>query len=373
MMQDLRLILIVVGAIAIIALLLHGLWTSRKERSSLFRDRPAKRVKKEREQSPNEDFVDGVGEVRVRSAHPHDEPTLGSYDEAEKYAPMHADPRAPQAPAQPQPVQPQQNQPRPGQAPSGQHPAGQPLAGQQFTGQQPVNGQQHAVDAQRPVQQAPQQRPAPSQAPQQHYDDPLLSGYSAAEPAEPVAQTAREHTAPVPPAEIHADAAPAARAEPQPFAPAEPEYEEDEPVREKLTETVLVLHVAAHHGGVIGGEVLLQSVLQAGFQFGAMNIFHRHVSPSGSGPVLFSLANMVKPGSFDPENMSDFSTPGITLFMMVPCFGDAHQNFKLLLQSAQRIADDVGAVVWDDERRMITPQKLETYKARIREVLENTA
>lgn len=350
MMQDLRLILIVVGAIAIIALLLHGLWTSRKERSSLFRDRPAKRVKKEREQSPSEDFVDGVGEVRVRAPHQHDEPSMGSYDEAEKFAPMHAEPkRAPQAPVQPQPVQPQPVQ------------------------QQPAH--------QQPVQHAPQPRPVPPQAPvqQPQHDDPLLSGYSAAEPihaphhdtpVEPVAQPVREHTAPVPPAEIHADTAPAARAEPQPFAPAEPE---PEPVREKLKETVLVLHVAAHQGGVIGGEVLLQSVLQAGFQFGAMNIFHRHVSPAGSGPVLFSLANMVKPGSFDPENMSDFSTPGITLFMMVPCYGDAHQNFKLLLQSAQRIADDVGAVVWDDERRMITPQKLESYKARIREVLEATA
>ncbi|WP_369790063.1 cell division protein ZipA [Rouxiella sp. WC2420] len=345
MMQDLRLILIVVGAIAIIALLLHGLWTSRKERSSLFRDRPAKRVKKEREQTPSEDFVDGVGEVRVRASHSHDEPSMGSYDEAESFVPMHAEPkRASQAPVQPQPTQ-----------------------------QQPAH--------QQPVQHAPQQRPVPPQAPVQQplHDDPLLGGYSAAEPvnaphheayAEPVAQPAREHTAPVPPAEIHADAAPAARAEPQPFAPAEPE---PEPVKEKLKETVLVLHVAAHQGGVIGGEVLLQSVLQAGFQFGAMNIFHRHVSPAGSGPVLFSLANMVKPGSFDPENMSDFSTPGITLFMMVPCFGDAHQNFKLLLQSAQRIADDVGAVVWDDERRMITPQKLESYKARIREVLEATA
>ncbi|MFO6297015.1 cell division protein ZipA [Rahnella selenatireducens] len=325
MMQDLRLILIVVGAIAIIALLLHGLWTSRKERSSLFRDRPAKRVKKEREQSPSDDFVDGVGEVRVRSAYPQDEPAFGQYDEEPEQT---APPRQPQV---------------------------------------------------TPEQPAPVARPQPTVRPQQHavQEDPLLSGYSAAEPEalrhEPVADFAPEVKphAPVPPQEIHAEAAPAARAEPQPapFAPAEEAPAE----KAKLKETVLVLHVAAHQGGVIGGEVLLNSVLQSGFQFGAMNIFHRHVSPAGSGPVLFSLANMVKPGSFDPDNMSDFSTPGVTLFMMVPCYGDAHQNFKLLLQSAQRIADDVGAMVLDDERRMITPQKLETYKARIREVLEATA
>ncbi|CAI0867732.1 cell division protein ZipA [Serratia proteamaculans] len=331
MMQDLRLILIVVGAIAIIALLLHGLWTSRKERSSLFRDRPAKRSKKEREQSPIDELDEGVGEVRVRSAHPEDEPSFGHFDAARE-EPVVAPKPAPAAEPAPRAVQPAAHQAPP------------PLS----------------------------QRP--------DYDDILLDNYAQDEDDEPQQPAPRREprvddlppVAPVAEPAFHAEPAhqpqpevkPAVAHEPQP-APAA--------IKAKLKETVLVLHVTAHQGGVIGGEILLQSVLQAGFQFGEMGIFHRHISPAGSGPVLFSLANMVKPGSFDPEMMSDFSTPGVSMFMMVPSYGDANQNFKLMLQSAQRIADDVGGVVLDDERRMMTPQKLETYKARLREVLENNA
>lgn len=338
-MQDLRLILIVVGAVAIIALLLHGLWTSRKERSSLFRDRPAKKTKKQRDEQPLADLDEGVGEVRVqRSSNPVQkpvEPAFGQFSASQDERPDPLDTaRAPSRPAaQPSSVVPEQRE------------HSDPLLGDALFGddeddyRRPSKPVRHSQPAEPVIQ--PKQQPA-------HYAE------EENEPEAPHVTSSYD--------DEYEEEAPQAVPE---VAPA--------PEPEKITETVLVLHVAAHHGSVIGGEVLLQSVLQSGFQFGAMNIFHRHLNPAGSGPVLFSMANMVKPGNFDPDNMSDFTTPGISFFMMVPSYGDANQNFKLMLQSAQRIADDVGGVVLDDERRMMTPQKLEIYKARIREVLDNTA
>lgn len=321
MMQDLRLILIVVGAIAIIALLLHGLWTSRKERSSLFRDRPVKRLKQKREETtPLEELDEGVGEVRVTRTRPPEEPSLGSFE-----APPSSSSSTPFASA----------------------------ADHVRTDYDPLLGTSAPRQADLEIE-------TDSTA-----DDTLRPAHSA--PKQPTTSPRPQPAARQVPPPVQQDLFPSQES----TVSSEPVDEQDEEPQTEpsVQEAVLVLHVAAHQGSIIGGEVLLQSVLQAGFQFGEMNIFHRHVNPAGGGPVLFSLANMVKPGSFNIDEMSEFSTPGVSIFMMVPSYGDASQNFKLMLQSAQRIADDVGGVVLDDERRMMTPQKVEVYKGRIRDVL----
>lgn len=131
---------------------------------------------------------------------------------------------------------------------------------------------------------------------------------------------------------------------------------------------VLIMHVVGINGVNLHGATLLTSILSAGFQYGDMQIFHRYIDPAGNGSILFSLANMVKPGYLYPETMDEMMTPGISLFMMIPSFGDDQQNFKMMLQSAQRIADDVKGVVLDDEHHMLTPQKINEYKERIKKL-----
>lgn len=132
-------------------------------------------------------------------------------------------------------------------------------------------------------------------------------------------------------------------------------------------EEVLVINVMAPAGEYLYGDLLLDTVLEQGMRFGEMSIFHHHEQPNGSGALLYSMANMVVPGTFDLETMRDFKTPGVSLFMTLPSETNSSRAFEAMLATAQAIARELGGELKDENRSVMTAQTIEHYRSRIKE------
>lgn len=130
---------------------------------------------------------------------------------------------------------------------------------------------------------------------------------------------------------------------------------------------VLILHLGMADNQTISGASLLPLLISMGFKFGEMEIFHRHENSSGTGAILFSLANMYNPGSFDIDNMEQTRIRGLSLFMTLPSYGDALQNFNMMHNAAKKIAEEFNGQILDSHRSVMTIQTVRHYVEKIRE------
>ena len=134
-----------------------------------------------------------------------------------------------------------------------------------------------------------------------------------------------------------------------------------------LDTQVIILSVVMPENHQMSGAALLPSVLTLGMKYGDMNIFHRHQDNAGNGPVTFSLANMLNPGSFDLDTMETFVTQGVSLFMTLPNAGDPFAAFEQMLSAAKQLAAEFNAQLLDDKRNVMTKQTEQHYISKIRE------
>lgn len=131
---------------------------------------------------------------------------------------------------------------------------------------------------------------------------------------------------------------------------------------------VLVINVRATKNQQLQGSDLLEQVLENGLRYGAMNIFHYHEGEDGEGPVLFSMANMLKPGTFDLQSIDHFTTVGVTFFLTLPVVNDQHMAaYESMLATAKNVAAALNAELNDDQRSVMTSQTMEHYRERIRD------
>jgi cell division protein ZipA len=121
---------------------------------------------------------------------------------------------------------------------------------------------------------------------------------------------------------------------------------------------VVTLYVMAPGGVPFPGSFIMDAMSEARLEHGDMQIFHRQEAYNGGKRTLFSVANLVEPGTFDPDAMETFSTPGLVLFLTLPGPFDAVRAFDAMVESARSLAVSLKGTVCDATRSVLTNQTI---------------
>ncbi|MEC9319553.1 MAG: cell division protein ZipA, partial [Pseudomonadota bacterium] len=120
--------------------------------------------------------------------------------------------------------------------------------------------------------------------------------------------------------------------------------------------------------GNVQGALLLQMMTELGCKFGEMGIFHRYENTNGTGTLIFSVANMFNPGTFDLDNIEQFETDGVALFMTLPINYDGQQAFNMMLNAAKKLATEIPqGQVLDGSRQLLTRQSIQHAHQKVRQ------
>lgn len=129
---------------------------------------------------------------------------------------------------------------------------------------------------------------------------------------------------------------------------------------------IIVLRVIANSQQKFTGADIFAVLEDLGLNYGEMRIFHHY----GVGEIkvknsVFSVANMVEPGTFDPKEREHFTTPGLAFFMQLPGPLGGRVAFELMLNTAQRVADVLEGTLIDEREQVLTSEIIVELRDRI--------
>ena len=113
-----------------------------------------------------------------------------------------------------------------------------------------------------------------------------------------------------------------------------------------------------------GGE--LRTVLEsAGLELAEFDIYHfRDADAEGDTRAIFSVATIVKPGTFNAATLHELEIPGLALFMQIPGPMTASEAFDAMLEKAQFIAQRMHGIIGDELRVPLSPQRTREIRER---------
>jgi cell division protein ZipA len=119
---------------------------------------------------------------------------------------------------------------------------------------------------------------------------------------------------------------------------------------------VVTVRLTAHGHTTFPGEALVLALREAGLRHGKFGIFHRH-DPKDEDRVLFSVASLVEPGSFDLTRLKTERFPGISIFLTLPGPRDSTAAFDEMLSTARSLATKLNGDLLDEHGSRLSVQR----------------
>lgn len=131
------------------------------------------------------------------------------------------------------------------------------------------------------------------------------------------------------------------------------------------SEKIVVLHVVAPAGEPFSGPVIEQMMMELELEHGDMAAYHFNVKLQDQAHSMYCVLNMVKPGTFDPESMDLFMTPGLIFMLRLPGPEDGLKAFNIMYDHACRFATFCNGEVLDDRRQLMNDDTLTSLKEHV--------
>ena len=131
---------------------------------------------------------------------------------------------------------------------------------------------------------------------------------------------------------------------------------EDEPEPVERKQKIVTLRIVARKQATFAGDDLALSLRGIGMRHGKFGIYHRH-DGNDESKIIFSVASLVEPGSFDLTNLKAQEIPGISLFMILPGPMDGAEAFDLMMVAARALSQSLNGDLLDESGSTLSIQR----------------
>jgi len=127
-----------------------------------------------------------------------------------------------------------------------------------------------------------------------------------------------------------------------------------------VMEKVVALHLVPRAGTLFAGVEFINALKAEGLKYDRFDIFHRFQKGdeiTNSTPSLFSVANIIKPGTFNMRGLERQEFKGASMFLVLPGPEDAVGAFMDMVATGRRLAATLEGQLLDSDGTHLSRQR----------------